>query len=338
MKRLRLFLRLLSGYLRTYAGMIALCLLVSAFFPFIHLLGLGSMNEMRYALLILWVLFLALLIVTFFRYASRQLALWLALEQLPPDPNAIPTANTPLEDSYRELAMAYGREYQRQADAAAEGEAQRMDYYTLWVHQVKTPIAALGLIAQSEKPIDREQLRQEIFKIDQYAEAALTFQRLFSIRNDLDLKDTPLYPLCSRVVKKLRPLFLYRRIGLDMEPFEGSAITDEKWLGMAIEQVLSNALKYTPEGGRITISLKEPQQLSIADTGIGIRAEDVPRVFDRGFTGRIGRAGGKSSGIGLYLCKQAMHLLGHLVSLTSKQGEGTEVVFDLRRENWEPFN
>ena len=109
---------------------------------------------------------------------------------------------------------------------------------------------------------------------------------------------------------------------------------------MAITQVLTNSLKYTPEGGQITVFLREPLVLSIGDTGVGIPAEDLPRVFERGFTGQAGRRGcegEKSTGIGLYLCKQACDKLKHKVSITSTSGKGTTVTFDLRRERYEEY-
>jgi signal transduction histidine kinase len=143
------------------------------------------------------------------------------------------------------------------------------------------------------------------------------------------------------VVKQLRPLFLYRKISLHMEPFEGEALSDAKWLGMAITQVMTNALKYTPPGGTVTVTTDGPLLLTIRDTGAGIPAEDLPREFDRGFTGRLGRAerdGEKSTGIGLYLCREACDKLGHRVSIASRPGEGTAVTFDLRRERFESFS
>lgn len=337
MKKGRLFFRLLWGYLRLYLPRIAFLLLICAVFCSLHLLGLGEMRELGYALAINGLFFCVTFIITFSRYAKRQILLWQALAEPPPEPASLPAAHGPLEEAFRGLAEAYARENRSHADRAVALEVERNDYYTLWVHQVKTPIAALNLIAQSEKPIDREQLKQEIYKIEQYAEAVLSFQRLSSFSSDLELSEVALYPLCCKVVKKLRPLFVYRKIRLNMEAFSGAALTDAKWLGIAMEQVLTNALKYTPEGGEITVALAAPQVLTIADTGIGIRTEDIPRVFDRGFTGETGRNGNKSTGIGLYLCKQACGKLGHGLSLASQVGRGTVVTFDLRREDFEAF-
>ncbi len=331
MNTVRLGFRLLGRYLHAYWPTLLFCLGLFALFPMVHLLGFGQLRELGYALFLSVMLLLAGFLFTFCRFVIHQLALWKALERLPSDPSRLPPARTPTENDYRKLALAYSREARQQADEAATAELTRTDYYTLWIHQIKTPIAAMNLIAQSETPIDRKQLRQELFKVERYAEAALTFQRLSSIREDLALEMIPLYPLCCKIVRKLRPLFQYRNILLRLEPFDGSALTDEKWLGMALEQVLTNALKYTPEGGQIEIALMPPQVLTISDTGIGIRPEDVPRVFHRGFTGYAGRSEEKSTGIGLYLCKQACDLLGHKVSLCSELGKGTCVTFDLHR-------
>lgn len=337
MKKARLFFRLVGGYGQTYWRAFALALGLLGILGLLHYLGGGTFREVSYALLLMGVVLALALLFSFLGYARRQVLLWQALAHLPPEPQSLPQARTPLEEGFRALALAYGEQFRRQGDQARLLENERTDYYTLWVHQVKTPIAALNLMAQSDKPVDRELLRQEIYKIQQYADAALRFQRLGSMASDLMLNWVDLYPLCCQVVKRLRPLFSYRRIRLDMEPFECRALSDAKWLGLVLEQVLTNALKYQPEGGRVTVALAAPQVLTITDEGIGIRAEDVPRVFERGFTGHTGRAGEKSTGIGLYLCKQTCLGLGHRISLASRQGEGTTVTVDMRREDFEAF-
>lgn len=337
MKKKPTLVRLLGGYFRTYRYMMGLYLLLCAIFVSLHFLGWGTLRELSYSLTIAGVALAVAFWLSFRRYAKHLRLLWQAQENPPPEPTALPEGATLAEESFRQMAVAYGKEYHRQGDLARQADTERTDYYTLWVHQIKTPIAALKLIAQSEKPINREMLGQEIFKIDQYADAALTYQRLTSIRSDLELEDVPLYPLCCKVVKRLRPLFAYRKIQLSMAPFAGTVLSDEKWLAMVLEQVLTNGLKYTPEGGQITISQPGPTQLAIKDTGIGIRPEDVPRVFERGFTGSLGRTSDKSTGIGLYLCKQACDLLGHHISLTSIPDGGTTVILDMRREALEAF-
>lgn len=329
--------RLIWQYFRAHGRAALLYLTLCAVFVLLHVLGMGKMEELGYALLLSGLILLAAFWISFVRFASQQYALWRALEQLPPDPEGLPQAHGPIQEGYRELAQAYGREQQRLRDELVRADRDRTDYYTLWVHQIKTPIAALQLMAQSELPPDRELLRQEIFKIEQYAEAALSYQRLCSMQNDLELDWVPLYPLCRRVVTRLRPLFSYRKIRLEMRPFEGRVLTDAKWLETVLTQVLSNSLKYTPEGGAITVEQADEGVLTLADNGIGIRPEDVPRVFDRGFTGHIGRLHEKSTGIGLYLSKEICALLGHGISLVSAPGQGTCVTLDLRRSETEVF-
>lgn len=333
--------QLLRGWFLTVRAAVLCSLFILFAFIAMHLLGQGSIQELGYSLLLIGVGLGFGALVSFFRYAGRQWMLWDALEHLPPDATRLPNAATEPERCYRELALGYQHKQAAETERIAADERERLDYFTLWVHQIKTPISALDLMAQSEEPIQRELLRQEVFKVSQYVDAALSFQRLRSLHSDLELRTVPLYPLCCSVVKKLRPLFIYRNISLHMEPFSGEALSDPKWLGMAISQVLTNALKYTPAGGVITVSQPEPLLLEVRDTGVGIRAEDLPRVFECGFTGYLGRAGGnpeKSTGIGLYLCKQALDKLGHGISLTSPPEGGVRVVFDLRREAFEPFS
>jgi signal transduction histidine kinase len=340
MKDVRDFLRLLAGWLTTVRNTALCATLITAAFLTMHLLGFGTVRELGYTLLLIGIGLTIAAVVSFLRYSRRQHTIAEAIRHLPPEEADLPNASNAMESGFRALADAYRAACNRDASNATAAERERLDYFTLWVHQIKTPIAALDLMAQSEQPTDRELLRQEVFKIGQYADAALAYQRLQSMQNDLVLTNVPLYPLCAAAVKQLRPLFLYRKIALNMEPFAGAALSDAKWLGMAITQVLTNSLKYTPAGGSVTVALSQPLVLQIRDTGVGIPPEDLPRVFERGFTGRLGRAereGEKSTGIGLYLCRQTCEKLGHKVSITSAPGTGTTVTFDLRRDRYDTF-
>ena len=331
----------LAGWYSTIKYPLGAIVLVTGVFMCIHLLGGGKIREISYALLLIGTGALVAGIVSLARYLARKWMLDEALAHPPVENAAIPPARNAIEESYRTLANTYRLQRDSQQQSGAKAENERLNYFTLWVHQIKTPISALDLMAQSDDPVDRDLLRQEVIKIGQYADAALTFQRLQSLNSDLGLDEAALYPLCCSVVRGLRPIFLYRKITLHMEPFTSTVLTDAKWLGMAIGQVLTNALKYTQPGGSITIAMPAQQVLTIADTGAGIAAGDLPRVFDLGFTGQLGRAdrsGEKSTGIGLYLCKQACDRLGHTVSIASTEGKGTTVTFDLRREAFESYS
>ena len=206
MKKLRPF-RLIADWFSTVRGTALAALFLLVIFSGLHLLGAGTLYEMRYALLLAIVGLVAAGVRSFLRYVQRAVSLYAAQQRPPVEEASLPEARTAPERDFRTLADLYRRDRDAAAERAAQAERDRLDYFTLWVHQIKTPIAALDLMAQSDEPIDREVMRQETFKISQYADSALTFQRLQSLPNDLALSEVPLYPLCCTVVKKLRPPF-----------------------------------------------------------------------------------------------------------------------------------
>ena len=324
-------MKLLIAWFRAYrlpALLIAALLLI---FPLTHVLGGGTVRELDYALLLCGAVCLAAALISLILLARKLRMLESAAKHLPEEPSALPPASSPAEAAWRKLTEAYQSHARELEGRMREDARETADYYTLWLHQIKTPLAALNLLAESPGEIDRRLLRQETLKIEEYAAIALDYQRLQNIHSDLHLTHAPLYPLCCQAARRLLPLFQYGRIGLTLEPFEGTALTDSKWLLVVLTQVLTNALKYTPPGGHITIRQTKPCVLTIEDTGIGIRPEDQARVFDRGFTGHTGRSQEKSTGIGLYLCKHICDELGHDIALNSQVGKGTRVTLDLRR-------
>lgn len=328
-------MKLIVAWFRTYWKSAALCGMLIVGFVMLHLLGGGQVQEIRYALMLALLICAFAFCVSLFSLRGRLKALEKTLLMLPGDALYLSPEETPVGELYQSISAAYLKRAQGvQAEAAAR-HREAEDYFTLWLHQMKTPLSALDLMAQSDAPVDKPLMRQELLKARQYADMALTYQRLPSMSEDLELEQVPLYPLCCSCVKGLMPLFRYGRIALDMEPFDGGALTDAKWLGAVITQVLTNSLKYTPPGGRIAIGMKEPGVLTVADNGIGIRPEDVPRVFERGFTGFAGRVHEKSTGIGLYLCREIMSRLGHKIALSSEVGQGTVVRLDLRRSRFQ---
>lgn len=216
-----------------------------------------------------------------------------------------------------------------------ERSAECRDYYLMWTHQIKTPILALRLLLDKGGLDGKEsfQMREELFKIEQYVEMALTFQRLEGIAGDLVLQEYVLGDLARQAVKKYSVLFINRGLGLELEEMDYKIVTDEKWFVFCVEQLLSNSIKYTPEGG-ITLRAERKEKserirFSIEDTGIGIRAEDLPRIFEKGFTGYNGRLDKKSTGIGLYLCRRIFTHLGIQVKVESEAGQGTKVILGL---------
>ena len=207
------------------------------------------------------------------------------------------------------------------------------DYYMMWAHQIKTPIAAMKLLLNGKE--DGFLLMEELFKIEQYVEMVLHYLRLESIASDMVLGESDLYSLVKQTVRKYSILFINSGLSLQLEEFDVKVLTDEKWLGFVLEQIISNSIKYTRKG-TISIYLEKSAQktLVIEDTGIGIRQEDLPRIFDRGFTGYNGRMDKKSTGIGLYLCKQIMNQLSHGVFVSSEEGKGAKFYLDLSRDSY----
>lgn len=212
-----------------------------------------------------------------------------------------------------------------------------VDYYTMWVHQIKTPIAALSMMIQSmDSGDDKWIMEQEVFKIQQYVDMVLHYIRLDSLSSDLKLQEYSLSTLVKGVVKKYAVNFIRGKITLNIEEFDNVVITDDKWISFVLEQVISNALKYT-NGGCIYIYMDKDREdtLIIEDTGIGISEEDINRVFDKGFTGYNGRMDKKATGIGLYLCREILNRLSHNIYISSSVGEGTKVAIDFSTAKFE---
>lgn len=205
---------------------------------------------------------------------------------------------------------------------------ESIDYYTTWIHQIKTPISVMQMILQSEDTEEHRQLQAELFRIEQYVEMVLSYIRLGSTTNDFVIKECDLGEVVKRSVRKYANQFVRKRIQLSFEPKEIHAVTDEKWLGFIVEQILSNAIKYTAKG-MVCITISDENVIAIKDTGIGIAKEDLPRIFEKGFTGYNGRADKKSTGLGLYLCKQAADKLNIRLSAESTPGAGSVFYIDL---------
>ena len=210
------------------------------------------------------------------------------------------TPSSPLE-FYLAQALESARESQMsQTEEERKRYTDLMDYYTLWVHQIKTPIAASQLLLQDVTDSKtRALLEQEVFKIDSYTNLVLQYLRLENFHDDLQLRQVTLEPLVKEVVRKHSLFFIQKGLTVNLHDLDVKVVSDEKWLLVIIEQVLSNSLKYTKSGG-IEIYFKD-NGLHLKDSGIGIKNSDILRVFERGFSGYNGRLTQQSSGLGLYL-------------------------------------
>ena len=230
-------------------------------------------------------------------------------------------------DYYHKIIEKLYEELEKLTQENRQKNTDMVDYYSMWVHQIKTPIAAMNFLLDNEE-VDQKILQQELFKIERYVEMVLTYIRLDSISSDYVITKINLDEVVKDSVKKYATIFINKKIKLNYVSHETMVISDKKWLSFAFEQILGNSVKYTSTGGEIIIETCE-NKLVIKDNGIGIKEEDLPRIFEKGFTGFNGRYEKKSSGLGLYLCKKTLDKLGHHIEISSKVGEGTriEIIF-----------
>ena len=243
----------------------------------------------------------------------------------------MPAPSGILEKDYQEIILKLKEEEELSRKKSNEDFNNMVEYYTVWAHQIKTPIASMRLQLQSEDTDVARRLNGDLNRIEEYVGMVLTFLRLDSDSTDYVIKEIDLDKVIKPVIRKFARDFISKKLSMDYEPLETKVLSDEKWLSFVIEQVISNAVKYTKTGG-IRIYMKEAGILCIEDTGIGISAEDLPRVFENGYTGFNGREDKRASGIGLYLCKRVCDNLGHKISAESTQGVGTKIMIDLNQQ------
>ena len=278
------------------------------------------------------------LLVDILKYAERWKELKRCIATSDTYPGMFYTVPGDLEALYRSMIAKMRQEKEELIFEDQKRYTEMMDYYGMWAHQIKTPIAAMRILVQSG--MDREeneenqklfrQLQMELFKTEQYVEMVLSYLKIGDIAKDMVLERCDLGKVVRQAVKKYSRLFILQKLSLEMGEIAEIVLTDEKWLSFVVEQILSNALKYT-KSGSVSIYLEQEGVLVIKDTGIGISVEDLPRIMEKGYTGYNGRIDKRSTGIGLYLCKKVMDKLHHQLRIDSEDGKGTKVVLDLRR-------
>ena len=278
--------------------------------------------------------FLAALIASFSDYANYKESykkLNFLEQNILNDLEALPKSLDIRIDYYHKIIEKLYDELEKLTQENRQKNTDMVDYYSMWVHQIKTPIAAMNFLLDNEE-VDQKILQQELFKIERYVEMVLTYIRLDSISSDYVITKINLDEVVKDSVKKYATIFINKKIKLNYVSHETMVISDKKWLSFAFEQILGNSVKYSSAGGEITIETYE-NKLVIEDNGIGIKEEDLPRIFEKGFTGFNGRYEKKSSGIGLYLCKKTLDKLGHHIEISSKVGEGTRIEITFPKED-----
>lgn len=338
-----------KSYLKEkYKGIIGYLFIVAVFFLVAFLYGYEYLyRNMLYAAVLSLFFGGIFLTADYVKYYKRCHILFFASQKGEDRAGKLPKAHTLPEMLYQGMLADSEQEKRRLLTEYDEKKKDMADYYTMWTHQIKTPIAALRLLLQDgdnagggRNSTGRQTEMEELFKIEQYAEMALYFARLDSLSSDLLFRKCDVREIVKQAVKKYSVLFLRSGLSFRMEEFEIRAVTDEKWLSFVVEQVFSNALKYTQAGGIAIYGADAEGNLAkgrssflvIEDTGIGIRESDLPRIFERGFTGYNGRMDKKSTGIGLYLCDQVMRRMSHTIRVKSAPGKGTKVILGFWQE------
>ncbi|MBQ0084517.1 MAG: sensor histidine kinase [Clostridiales bacterium] len=244
---------------------------------------------------------------------------------------SLPKSETISEEDYAEICKSLCAENIENRAEAQKSYRDMIDYYTVWAHQIKTPIASMKLALENEDTDLSRHLNAQLFRTQQYADMVLAFLRLDSDSSDYLFAEYSLDDILRQSFKKFAPDFIGRKLYLEFNPTGISVVTDEKWLSFVIEQLLSNALKYTVCGG-ITTEKVDQNTIVIRDTGIGIAREDLPRIFEKGYTGVSGRTDKSSSGLGLYLVHRICENLGIGIKITSDIGKGTQVYLSFKQE------
>lgn len=404
-------MRWIKTYTRRHRLGFFMYVLFCAIFAVVLFLYRMPMEPAVYAIGLCLTAAVIVLIADSVRYRRKVEILTWQLEAVKEGTEKLPGPEDEVEQLYQMLLENAQIERARQVGNILQEKSEMTDYFTLWTHQIKTPIAAMYLLLQQEIPVQeadiagenerevdiagkheretdiareneresniagenekeadiaegmrenrissgrmreadiaweqgiaREQdgsqefyfaqryytqkreIESELFKIEQYVEMVLQYLRLNSSVNDFVLQEYELDGIVRQAVRKYAPMFIRKKLSLHYEPLQVKAVTDEKWLTFVVEQVLSNAIKYTSSGD-IYIRM-ESGCLVIEDTGIGILPEDLPRIFDKGYTGYNGRSDKKASGIGLYLVKKILKKLGHKILIESEPGKGTKV-------------
>ena len=322
-------MRILREVLRQYRAAAAVCAVLTAAGAAVFYLYGVFMEPLIYVAVLGMLLLAALLAAGWVREKRRDTLRVRALRSADDTWRCLPAPRSLAEEEYQSMIAALGAVLERATAEADAGRQEQMDYYTAWVHQIKTPIAVMRLMLSDDTPEHRA-LSSELDRVERYVDMALQYIRLDSRSSDLVIREHSLDELIRACVRRQAAQFVEKRLALHFTPTEATVVTDGKWLSCILDQLLSNAAKYT-DAGSVTIEM-HGGLLTVSDTGIGIAPEDLPRIFEKGFTGLNGRLGEKSSGLGLYLARKAADLLAIPLSVESAVGAGSAFTLDLRQE------
>lgn len=309
-----------KGYWRYRRSM--LCAALAALIVFVSVMLLaGSGRETAFYAAGLYIFIMIVFIIWDIpRYRGKVARLSEIKANLTHTTHDYPEQENNIERLYSSIIEALYEMMDDERRALVEDYSEQVDYYTMWLHQIKTPIAAMRLALDSGENCAAI-CERELFDIERYVEMALQYVKLRGISGDLRITPVALDDVLRACIKKYSVPFIYKNLSLDFEPTGLTVLTDDKWLAFIVEQLLGNAVKYTNAGGVRVYPVENG--FAVSDSGIGIRAEDIERVFDKGFTGFNGRLDKRASGLGLYMAREIASRLSITIAAQSKVGEGT---------------
>lgn len=320
----KIFLSYVKKQLRIIVVLLFFLLVFSVVFYFYAL----PIEPVAYAALLCCVLGLIYFVLDFVLFREKCLLLYDIKGKISHGISNLPKADNAIEAAFLEFIHSLYEENRSLEYEADKSRDELMDYYTLWAHQIKVPLTALRLLVQTSG-MENKEIISELFKIEQYVGMVLQYLRVDSMSSDLVFEKYSLDEIAKQAIRNYSTLFIGNDIRLEISELDCQGLTDKKWLGFVIEQILSNSLKYTRAGGAISMYMNKGKILVIEDTGIGISPENLGQVFRRGFTGYNGRLNSKSTGLGLYLCKEILDKLSHSIEVQSRPDAGTRVLLGL---------
>ncbi len=322
-------MRIVWGYLKCRCWPLLLLGACTGVFAWVLTLYQLPAEAAGYGGLLCLIILLTAGLMDFFRWRRKVLFLESLRGQAALLISLVPEPGDLGEAAYRELLLELDEDRRTAVSALDARTRESVDYYTMWVHQIKTPISAMRLILQEDESERGRALGAELFRVERYVELVLSYLRLGGTSTDYVIRQVDVDNVLRQAARKYAPLFIRGKVSLELNETGLRALSDEKWLQLVVEQVLSNAVKYAPCGHVKVWS--EGEQLFIQDDGVGIAAEDLPRIFERGFTGYNGRMDKRATGIGLYLSQEICRKLGHTITVESELGKGTRVTVGLAR-------
>ncbi|MCI8409164.1 MAG: HAMP domain-containing histidine kinase [Lachnospiraceae bacterium] len=285
-----------------------------------------SIKYIWYPTLLNFVFFTGYSIWDYRRYKKRYLQILCVKNYMECTLENLPDPVSGVEAIYQELLQEMLHRKNETIRNLKTQLEENIENVTLWTHQIKTPLTALQLVAGDLVEPQRGECYTRLFEIEQYQDMMLQYLRLEGGGNDYVFKAYTLSVIVNQSIKYFARIFIGKGIGVKIDIPEGlMVVTDEKWLVFVLKQIISNALKYTNHNGKICIFVEGEKTLVIQDTGIGIAPEDIPRLFDRGYTGYNGRKDKKASGLGLFLSKKILENLNHSIAIQSVLNQGTRV-------------